>query len=223
MNTTEFKKLRSTLRAKFSGMAHQDPQYYRVLQLMDVAEKYHSGTRKDGITHEFYHQLSILGLAHTQHRNLNKPVLVYLAILAHDLIEDFPESRAELTQQFPDVLEYSIRLSKNRDGVEIPKGVYFSEMAQCEICSVVKLLDRLHNLSTMQGVFNNAKMLSYAAEVETYFLPLAKTARRLFPNQEAVFELTKSMLVDQVKMIQFFVPQVMASEKRVPTADTLSM
>ncbi|WP_410950947.1 hypothetical protein [Pseudomonas sp. S1(2024)] len=215
MNTTDFVKLRSTIRASLTDMAKEDPQYNRVLELMELAAHYHSGTRKDGVTPEFYHQLSILGVAITQHLNLTSPASVYLAILAHDLVEDFPESKAVLQAQFPEVVTYSVRLSKYRDGVEISKEQYFQEMAHCPVASVAKLIDRLHNLSTMTGVFSNEKMLAYAKEVDDYFLPMAKTARKLFPEQKSFYELAKSMLIDQVRMVNFFVPQLMARTKKL--------
>lgn len=215
MNTTDFAKLRSTIRTNLTDMAKEDPQYKRVLKLMELAAQFHNGMRKDGVTPEFYHQLSILGVAMTQHLNLSSPAMVYQAILAHDMIEDFPESKAVLAEQFPEVVAYSVTLSKYREGVEISKNQYFHEISHCPVASVAKLIDRLHNLSTMAGVFTNEKMLSYAKEVDDYFLPMAKTARKLFPEQKAFYELAKSMLVDQVRMVNYFVPQLMARAKRL--------
>jgi (p)ppGpp synthase/HD superfamily hydrolase len=222
MNSTEFEKLRARLRAEFSAMARHEPRYHEVLRLMEYGAQVHNGLRKDGRTQEFYHQLSIVAILLTQHRSFIDPVAVYLAALSHDLVEDNPEKKAEIQLKFPNVLPFSMRLSKVRDGVEIPYPVYFGEMAQCPVSSVVKLFDRLHNLSTMMGVFTPEKMLKYAQEVSTWFLPMAKAARRNFPEQEAVYELAKSMLIDQCRVIEFFVTPLVEARKALDQAASAS-
>jgi (p)ppGpp synthase/HD superfamily hydrolase len=222
MNSTDFSKLRLVLRTEFSGMARDEPRYYEVLRLMEYGAQVHNGLRKDGRTKEFYHQLSIVAILLTQHLNLLDPVDVYLAALSHDLVEDNPEKEAEIQLKFPNVLPFSMRLSKIRNGVAIPYPVYFGEMAQCPVSSVVKLFDRLHNLSTMKGVFTPEKMLKYVQEVSTWFLPMAKQAQLNFPEQKAVYELAKSMLIDQCSVIEFFVTPLVEARKALDQASAAS-
>ena len=75
-------------------------------------------------------------------------------------------------------------------------------MEQCDVCSIVKLTDRIHNISTMIGVFSEEKQNKYLEEVDTYFFPILKTAKRLFPEQENAYENLKSMLTVQKETIK---------------------
>ena len=58
MKLEKFKKLKVSFRYWLSGKAEENPEYYRVLEAMEVAEKYHNGKRKDG-SPEFTHQITI--------------------------------------------------------------------------------------------------------------------------------------------------------------------
>ena len=69
------------------------------------------------------------------------------------------------------------------------------------IASITKLADRSHNLQTMPGVFTSEKQHAYLEEVETWFLPLGKTARRAFPRQFGAYENLKILLKCQCELI----------------------
>ncbi|MHD0644837.1 hypothetical protein ACYPKM_04370 [Pseudomonas aeruginosa] len=205
MNTTEHKKLLQTVRSHLQGMAANDSSYNDCVRALNyIVERVHTGTRKDGVTPESYHQLSILGFLLTQHKNLINPRAVYMAAILHDVIEDYPELISEVALMFPDDIVYAIRLSKVRNGADVPYDLYFSEMAECPVCSVVKLADRIHNASTMAGVFSFEKTRKYLDEIIKYFLPMAKTARRNFPQQAAFYELSKSILSMKVANHSFY-------------------
>lgn len=210
MNTTNFKKLRSSLRAKLQGMAMVDPKYYKVLEAFEFACLVHNGFRKDNVTPEVYHQLSLLGFAMTQHAMYENPVAIYITILLHDTYEDFdkkaeqfPDLIEQLHEKFPEYMDFIVRISKvvhvkSPDGsytlIKKEMPVYMLDIGKCIITSVGKGLDRVHNMSTMIGVFKLEKQKSYSDEVDMYFLPMLKEARRNFPNQEPVYEMIKSVL-----------------------------
>lgn len=216
MNTTDHKKLRSTLFNRLLGMATIDPAYQQVILAFIFAERTHNGVRKDGVTPEFYHQLSILGLAFSLHKLMVSPIDVYIAILLHDCAEDYPQTIGYITEHFPNHVKHSLALSKYRylatadndkkDWQIMAKSMqeYMNEISLSPILSVVKLLDRLHNLSTMLGVFTPEKIHRYVMEVETAFLPMLKEARQRFPEQEALYELIKSELNVILNTIRHF-------------------
>lgn len=204
MNSTNYTKLIAQLRTQFVALARTDDRYNDCLSMLEYTAGVHQGVRKDGVTKEFYHQLSIVGLLLTQHRNLENPPLVYQAALAHDLGEDYPEHWDNLRTRYPDVYPICRTLSKIRNGQKVPYPQYFAECAACPVASVVKLADRLHNLSTMTGVFKPEKMIEYVKEVDQWFLPMAKTARRSFPRHADFYELAKSMLIDFCRPLKFF-------------------
>ena len=201
LNTTEFKKLRQAFRYWTLGKAEEDKNYFDILKALNIAEKYHTGQRKDG-TPELIHQYSIVSYLRTIHKSLINPVDVFIVAILHDTYEDYPESEQELRDSFPDLFNHFVRVSKIRDGQKIPYEQYFGEMEKCDVCSIVKLTDRIHNISTMIGVFSEEKQNKYLEEVDTYFFPMLKTAKRLFPEQENAYENLKSMLTVQKETIK---------------------
>lgn len=208
MNTVEHKKLLQVIRSKLTGMAQHEPRFNDCIRALNYALKIHTGLRKDGVTPEFYHQLNILGFLLTQHKNLIDPASTYIAAILHDTPEDYSERSPEIRAMFPLDYQYAERLSKIRNGELMPHKAYFSEMSNCHVCSPVKLVDRIHNLSTMPGVFNFEKMRKYIEEVKAYFLPMAKTARELFPAQSSFYELAKSMLSMKVASYTYFLNEI---------------
>lgn len=194
MNTVDYSKLRTSIRYTFIGMAYMDKRYDVCLKALQYADSIHKGVRKDDVTKEFYHQLNIVGYLLTQHRSLMDPVAVYVTALLHDVYEDYPETRSYLTDNFGEFMPYILRVSKVRDGIIVPKATYFSDMQNCPVTSVVKGADRIHNLSTMDGVFSEEKQLNYKKEVDEYFLPMLKYARRKFPEQTMAYENLKCIL-----------------------------
>ena len=216
MNTTGHQKLLQTIRAQLTAMAKDDhahpdkeePGYADCVRALNFAESVHTGVRKDGKTPEFYHQVSILAYLMTQHRNLEDPRSVYVAAILHDTTEDYPELEAQVAAMFPKDIANITGLSKVRKGQIVPYTVYFSEMAHNPVTSVVKLVDRMHNVSTMPGVFKPEKMRKYIDEIVKHFLPMAKAARRNFPQQDAFYELAKSELSRKVASHTYFLNEI---------------
>ena len=214
MNTVEHQKLLHVIRSQLMGMAQNDERYNDCIRALNYALKIHTGLRKDGVTPEFYHQLNILGFLITQHKNLIDPASTYIAAILHDTPEDYAEHSAEIKTLFPLDYANAERLSKIRNGEKIPLKTYFSEMAGCPVCSAVKLVDRIHNISTMPGVFSAQKMRKYIEEVKINFLPMAKAARQRFPAQNNFYELAKSMLSMKVASYSYFLDEI---ERLQPT------
>ena len=197
MNNTQVEKMRIATRYWLQAKAETDPNYYRVLKAIDIMERFHTGFRKDGVTPNIVHQYSIFNHLKTLHAYMVNPVATFIAAFLHDTYEDFPESDAELKREFPEEYEYIVRVSKIRNGVKIAYDQYFDEMQNCVVCSMIKAVDRIHNISTMIGVFKAEKQMKYLEEVDQWFLPMLKYARRKFPTQELAYENLKTMLLVQ--------------------------
>ena len=129
------------------------------------------------------------------------PIAVLVTAFLHDVYEDYPECENDLKLEFPQFYEYVVKISKIRNGQKISYETYFNDMAYCDVCSVVKAVDRIHNISTMSGVFSQEKKLAYTSEVKQWFLPMLKKARNAFPEQEMVYENLKSVLNIQCDII----------------------
>lgn len=200
MNSTDFKKLKQSFRYWVLGKAEHDPEYYKVLEALEVAEKYHVGKRKDGQP-EFSHQIAICSFLRTIHKYFKDPVSVFIVALLHDTPEDYKESIPEIQQRFPKQAPMTICISKVRNGEKIPYETYFGGMKDCHVCSIVKLADRIANISTMLGVFTLEKQDKYLKDLEDWFLPMLKYAKRMFPEQEPAYENMKTILILQRDLI----------------------
>lgn len=205
MTKTDYDKLRTKILGMLEGLALIDKSYYDVRKLLAYAEKVHCNLRKDG-SKEFSHQLEMLGLALSIHDLLLNPRMVYMAIIAHDLLEDYAPLEPELLAMQPDVVPYAKKLAKHPDPIGAGMKTYnqyFELVSSCDVCSIVKLIDRVHNLSTAVGVFRTEKLKEYVDEVDAYFFDMISRAKNNF-NQRQAYEVLKSMLLIECKTINKF-------------------
>lgn len=179
----KFQKDLSFLRSWLLGK-----EFYTALKAMEFAYSYHSGYRKDQVTPEFHHQVQIALNARTLCYTLLRPEDTFTVIFLHDVPEDFDVEFEILANKFGDFVTSATRkVTKKYKGAQKPYESYFEEMTHCPVASLVKGLDRCHNVWTMAGVFSQEKIKSYANEIDDYFLPMLKEARKAFPEQEMAY------------------------------------
>jgi (p)ppGpp synthase/HD superfamily hydrolase len=168
--------------------------YYTALKALEFARRYHTGTRKDGTTPAFLHQIEI-ALYITTLKDLKDEALSLTAALLHDVMEDYNISFQEMEGVFgKEITSIVWLLTKKHQGT-------VTELAKDPIASVVKGADRIHNIQTMIGVFSLEKQKKYAEEVQTRFLPMIKEAKRNFPEQSAAYFNIEHMLKSQLALI----------------------
>ena len=174
-------------------------EWFRALDALEFARNLHDGLRKDGRTPEFHHQVFMANFARTILPSLLKPEVTLAAILLHDVPEDYDVSFEQIDTRFGTDIGNPVRLlTKKKDGVVIPYPVYFGRIAEDPVASVGKGIDRAHNIFTMSGAnWSPDKQSNYLDEAENYFLPMLKTARRNFPQQEPAYQNIKTMLMVQ--------------------------
>lgn len=199
----KFEKRKLVLRQQLIGAG-----FFDALVAMEFAEKYHTGTRKDGVTPEFDHQVSIALYA------LTLPTLRYLeeviaTIFLHDVREDYGITHSEIVALFPNdplkgerIAQAVDRMTKTFRGEKRGEEELFALMADDPIASIAKGCDRIHNLQSMIGVFSPEKQRAYVAEARNLFLPMLKKARRNFPYQVRAYENIKFVLQSQMELIE---------------------
>jgi (p)ppGpp synthase/HD superfamily hydrolase len=174
--------------------------YYKAVEAMAFAEKYHNGLRKDG-NHEFSHQVSQACLARTLENLFIFKEEVFIVIFLHDICEDKGISFEQIGRMFGPIVEKAVRLmTKVYQGVKVPNDIYYKNMGECEIASVCKGFDRVHNLMSMLGGFNVDKRISYIGETLEFTVPMLKIARKNFSRQEGVYENIKFIMTNQVNL-----------------------
>ena len=177
--------------------------YHLALKALEYASSFHAGLRKDGVTPEFDHQLSIALYIKTFYSHLDFPEETLAVVFLHDVAEDFDVGFEELESLFGiTVSEATKLLTKKHRGHKLSLPQYYDAMSRNPIASIVKGGDRIHNHQTMCGVFDKEKQLNYITETNELILPMLKSARRRFTKQEPAYENIKLMLNNQISLIQ---------------------
>lgn len=198
MNFQDFDKLKTSLRYWLMGR-----NYTQAIKAMEFAMEYHTGTRKNG-DHEFIHQLSQVQYARTLEKQLIDPEGTFITLFLHDIMEDYDVTFHEIQVLFGDEIAQSIYLMTNceSDGSKKPTETYYALMSDDPRASFGKASDRLHNLSTMIGVFKSEKQMRYCEQSNDLIIPMLKKARTTFPEQEAAYHNVKHILQIQMELIR---------------------
>ena len=198
----KFTKKILTLRQHLVGA-----RYYNALAAMEFAAKYHTGLRKDGVTPEFDHQISIALHALTLPDLMFREEVI-ATIFLHDVREDYGITDIEIRNLFNEekfaerVAQAVAHMTKEFRGVKCDEEKLFATMATDPIASIAKGCDRIHNFQSMVGVFTKTKQQSYIAECKALFFPMLKAARRNFPHQVMAYENIKHTLISQIELIE---------------------
>jgi (p)ppGpp synthase/HD superfamily hydrolase len=177
--------------------------YHTAAAALEFAADLHDGMRKDGRHPEFSHQIFQANYLRTLESGLLFPEETLASTFLHDTCEDCGVGVEEIAARFGDrVATATRRLSKKLRGRTIPYETYFAEIAKDPVASLVKGVDRGHNIFTMAGAgWGLEKQEKYLDEVSRWFLPMLKEARRAFPQQEAAYENIKALLKVQMAHI----------------------
>lgn len=180
-------------------------EWYRALDAFDYAETFHTGLRKDGITPEFNHQIQIAQYLTTLAPHLLHPEDTITVALLHDVCEDYDVEFTDIATHFGHrVCDATRAMTKTHKGVDRNPDEVKNAQAACPIASIVKGADRIHNQSTMVGVFGTAKINAYVTETEDYILPMLKTARRRFASQDSAYQNARLVLRTQNRTLRHF-------------------
>jgi (p)ppGpp synthase/HD superfamily hydrolase len=196
-----YKKKLLILRSQLVGAG-----YSNALIALEKGLKYHKGKRKGGDP-EFSHQVDIALFALTLPgiRDMERLITV---ILLHDVREDYDIANEELISWFPDrmfamnVAASVENMTKIFRKVRKDDSQVFAALAEDEYGSLAKLCDRIHNLQSMAGVFTLVRQREYIKEVDDFFFPMLKAAKRNFPWHTSAYENIKWMINSQVNLLR---------------------
>lgn len=196
-----YKKKVNTLKNYLKGRG-----FHTALKALKFGEEEHSkigtGYRKDKVTPNFYHQIEIALSLITLKEVVHEEETI-IAGLLHDVKEDCGIDQNTLEQKFGKLSADAIeKLTKEFKGIKKDMQNYFDVIATCPIASLVKLADRMNNISTMVGVFTIPKQEEYVKEIKDYFIPLLKEARGNFPEQSMSYHNMSLFLKQMCKTIE---------------------
>lgn len=201
--------------------------FYLALEGMAFAEKYHTGTRKDGYTPEFHHQLIIawtivnlrgLDGDWRSDRGLTLEEHCILLAFLHDVMEDYGLSLEEIAKDFGKMAADDVyALSKKHRGEVKTVEQYNDELAQQPQRIIVKGADNSHNVQSMHGAFKPEKITSYLLDSKSHKLPLLRLGRKRFPKYHFAFTGLSFMLKRQIELYEAHA-LAMTAEQRKNTA-----
>lgn len=176
---------------------------WHALKAVELGLEWHPGTRKDGITPEFTHQLSqiqhVRSIAGIETDDLE---IIICVIALHDLPEDKRYGIKWVYSEFGPLIGLGVeRMSKKYFGENADQSNdrYYYDLATDRFASIAKGCDRVHNQSTMVGVLDIVK---YMAETEKYVLPMLKKARKNFSSQNIAYTALRHRLKEQIHLIR---------------------
>jgi (p)ppGpp synthase/HD superfamily hydrolase len=177
-------------------------KYYQAEKALEFAVRFHDGYRKDKVTPEFYHQVTMALYARVFDGIMMYPQETFAAIFLHDIMEDKDISYEEIKDKFGELVAEAVRnLSRKFRGKKIPIEEYYHNIMNDPIASVGKGIDRINNMQTMVDVFTLKGQKWYIEETQTYILPALKHARINFVEQERIYVALKQSLDSQVQLI----------------------
>lgn len=111
------------------------------------------------------------------------------SILLHDVCEDCGVSIEELpvskeVQEIVNLLTFTVNDTETKQQAKI---CYYNAISSNREATIIKLLDRCHNVSSMACAFSHKKLLSYIAETKEFIIPLLEKAKNKYPEYNHSF------------------------------------
>ena len=129
---------------------------------------------------------------------------VIAAILLHDVCEDCDVSLKELPVS--DAIRNSVKLLTfevmKGETKEIATNRYYNMILEDRTATIVKLLDRCHNVSSMAGTFSEEKLKNYIKETREFVLPLIKKAKLYYPEDSDILFAIKYHILSVIDSIE---------------------
>lgn len=174
----------------------EDRGMEQTLKAEDIMEKCHEGMTRSGRDRLPYIVHPLMMACHAFALGITEDNLV-AAVLLHDVVEDCGVTVEELDVN-ADVREVVSLVSFSEvDGLthEEAKRHYYENIGKNRIASMVKLLDRCNNVSTMATAFGRKRIEEYIDETERYILPILNHVKHRYREYyNAAFLLKYQML-----------------------------
>lgn len=169
---------------------------YQTSRVLPYARELHKGQIRKGKDKVPYIYHPLLISCHALALGLDDDNLISTALL-HDVCEDCGVACGEL-QVNKETQTAVALLTKTDDNEE----QYYERISQNAIATMVKLLDRCNNVSSMATGFSKEKMVEYIKETEQWFYPLLYKAKYEFPMYSNQIFLIKYHMTSVIEVIK---------------------
>lgn len=175
-------------------------KYERAIKAFEFIQHLEDGQfRSDRVTPNFHHMLSIARLCWTFKDSLESAEDTIIVALLHDVLEDHPVTHGQIMGEWGKKVADAVELlSRNLTAPE----TYYANLSLNPLASVVKLVDRIHNLKSMINVFSVAKQERYLKDTLDNYLEIVRVARKAHPWQARVYENLKIILLITTDLVE---------------------
>lgn len=129
---------------------------------------------------------------------------VLSACLLHDVVEDCDVTLESLPVS--DRIKHSVDLLTfvkiNERDEKTAKAIYYNKILNDRTATIVKLIDRYHNVSTMGGIFTKEKIFEYIEETKEFVLPMLEKATLKYPNDSNLFFILKYNIMSMINSLE---------------------
>lgn len=147
-----------------------------VRRAYEVAENAHRGQMRDEGTPYIVHPVRV-AVSLADELEIYSPQLICGALM-HDVIEDSPATREEITEIFGEEIAHIVWLLTKFEDVSLPAYLQAIEEAADTGAPLIKLCDRLDNLRFLAHSPRAEKKRRYIRTTEAFYLPLAARTNR---------------------------------------------
>jgi (p)ppGpp synthase/HD superfamily hydrolase len=179
------------------------------VKALDLATEFHIGLRKGGspeVSHQFEIVNLLIQLLHG-HCNVKEMDDIIAASFLHDIVEDYSNrySFEDLSREFDQKICTVVKvITKTSDYNKYSKAdheEYYKQILNIPEAVLVKCGDRIQNIQSIGGL-ELERQKEYVEEVEEYFFPMIKKARRLYPDFINLFAVLGEILKRQIKFVK---------------------
>ncbi len=125
-------------------------------------------------------------------------------ILLHDVCEDCGVDPEDLP--FSGNVKRAVAILTKQKPADMSKeaytAAYYHEIEGNAIASIVKIIDRCNNVSTMALSFSDARLSEYIDETEKYVLPLMSRMKRLYPEYNNIVFMVKYQILSVLESLK---------------------
>ena len=130
---------------------------------------------------------------------------ILAALLLHDVAEDTGVRAEEMpcseeVRELVGLVSFSIREGKTK---EESRDLYYEAIGKNGKACVVKVIDRVNNVSTMAGCFSRQKMIEYIEETERYILPLCTILKNGYPEYSDIAFIAKYHILSVIETVKY--------------------
>lgn len=151
--------------------------------VLPLVKQYHAGQTRRGKDKVPYIYHPLLVACHALALGFEEDALIAAALL-HDVVEDCNVTADELpaseeVKEAVKLLSFKVEEGETK---EQAKQRYFAAIGANRIATIVKVLDRCNNISSMATAFSKEKMARYIDETERYVFPLLDGMKHKYPD-----------------------------------------